>query len=346
MEGLFSFAPDYGEIGRPVLLFEGFKEWYNSTEAIELRESGSTTDFVTYLADKINKMFFARYERWPSDWSSWVKQVPLTDFKQMTSVGYTGIPELLKVREGGDYKDTNISEIVGPTMQLEKFGRTFSLTYETIVNDDLGKLAEIPNMMAEAALDTLSVDIVQRTLETPGNAYDGTAFFHASHGNLNASQALSEAGVANSIVAMRSQTDTEGRKIRIMPKTLLIPPALEFVAKRILADTHVPQPGTGLTSANVVANSLTPIVEPYLTDTTDWYVLADPQVGRPAFQIGFMNGRAQPDVYLKDPAIKLLLGGMAHNPYSFEFDEIDWKVRHHWDAAPWEWRAAYKNVAP
>lgn len=334
MEFGYDFT-DYGDIGRPVLLLEGYKE--------ELRESGSSSDFPTYLDNKIQKIFMERYERAPSAWMNYVKNMSLIDFKLVPAVTLTGMPELTKVPEGGEYKDSNITEIAGPTIKLGKFGRTFSLTWETIVNDDLNRFREIPEMMAEAAAMTLNLDVVVNTLEANPNAYDGTAFFHATHNNLS-STALSEAELAANIIKMRTQVDTENRRLNIAPKWLVIPPQLEFVARRILADAPVYQPGTGLVGENVVKGIVEYLIEPYFADANNWYLFADPSRGRAAMAAGFLNGETRPSVYLQDPSIRLLMGGLQNNPYSFEFDEIHWKVRHVWAVRMWEWRAAQAAI--
>jgi hypothetical protein len=58
--------------------------------------------------------------------------------------------------------------------------------------------------------------------------------------------------------------------------------------------------------------------------------------------VAFLNGMENPSVYLRDPHIRLLMGGMQHNPYTFEYDEIWWKIRHFWAVKMWEWRSAFK----
>ena len=329
---------DFGDVGHSVLLYEGYKE-----HLAEATESGASTDFPTYLSNIINKNFMDRYSRWASEWTSFVKPFSVKDFRSVSWVSLAGFPDLLQVREGGEYKDAAVNEVPGPSIQVKKFGRTFSMTYETIVNDDLGKLAEVPNMMAEAAAVTLAVDVVQNTLENPGTAYDSVAFFHATHNNLG-SAALDEAALATAVTTMRIQTDVDGRRIGLRPKYLVVPPQLEFTARRIISDAPIYNPPSGQPAFNPVKGIVEIIVEPYLTDVNDWYLMGDPNVGRAAMVVAYLNGMTSPSVYLKDESIRLRMGGMNHNPYTFQYDEIWYKVRHFWAAKMWEWRSAYKSA--
>jgi len=355
LTGVPNVGSGYGDFGRPIMVFEGYREWVHTPEAQEVREAGSTSDLAYYLDSIIRRVFFDRYDRAPSEWRRFARVMSVSDYREITSVSFSGLPLLLKVNEGGEYKDTPLNEIQGPKIKIEKFGRLFSLTRETLINDDLNKLNDLPSMLAEAASTSVNVNVVQTTLENPGNAYDGNAFFSAGHGNL-ITDALSETGLAKAITTMRSQTDDTGYRINVRPRLLVVPVDLEFTAARILNSTEVHiQGGTpaapansstphyGAGNANVVRNVVDYAVEPYLTDTNDWYLFADPNATRPAMQVAFLNGMERPQVMLKNPEVRLLMGGMGSaDPYTMSFDEIWWKVRHEWAARMWEWRSVVK----
>ena len=82
--------------------------------------------------------------------------------------------------------------------------------------------------------------------------------------------------------------------------------------------------------------------EAFLTDTTDWYLFAQPS-DVPAFAVGFLNGSEAPFVGLKDPQVRNAMGpGM--DPYTFELDSVDFKVRHDFGVAAVDPRGAFKSV--
>jgi hypothetical protein len=79
--------------------------------------------------------------------------------------------------------------------------------------------------------------------------------------------------------------------------------------------------------------------EPFYTDSNDWRLFADPN-DVPAFAIGFLNGREEPFVGLKNPEVRNALGA-GQDPYTYEFDTIDFKVRHDYGTAAVDFRGYY-----
>ena len=47
----------------------------------------------------------------------------------------------------------------------------------------------------------------------------------------------------------------------------------------------------------------------------------------PGFACGFWNGKEEPFIGLKDPGVRASLGG-GTDPYDFDFDAVDFKIRH------------------
>lgn len=326
----------YGSHGTPVGLYEGFRQWQKA----RFQESGTTSDFPNYLHENIVKpKFFEAFGEAQSQWRRIASTMPLPDFKEMTTVGLGELPDLEEILEDDDYSDSAIGELEGPSIQLGTFGKTFSLSRKTMVNDDYGKLARVPQIMGRAANRTLSKKVIAVLTSNP-NAYDGTALFHASHGNLGAS-ALAEATLAAAMTAIETQTNQNGERTVLTPQILYVPAQLRFTAARILNSTTVPQPGTGLGGANVMASLLETVVEPFLSDANDWYVFANP-ADAASVNVGFLNGKEDPTLMLEQGP--QMIGAGAYDPYELMVDKLTWKVRHDWATAAGEWRGAYKAV--
>lgn len=359
---------DFGVVGKSVRLYEAFiaqrevdEQRLNEagisfqeaqrSEDSELRESGSTSDFATYLNDKVTKRLMWAYGEVSSSWRTWARTYSVPDFKPISFVRLGEFQGLLEVNEGGEYKDSKRDEIVGPSLTVSKFGRLFSLTMETIINDDLNQLRDVPAGFGRAAARTLQSAISSKLEDPATTTYDGVALFHASHNNLM-SLALTEDALAQAIVKIRTQTSPDGNRIGLRPRFLLVPANLELTARRILNSTAVPQPSEGTAAdlhattqhgrggVNVLQGIVDLVVDEYLTDTNDWYVFADPNEA-PTIGVGFLNGRENPEIFLKDPGMRNVLGGS--DPYSMEFDEIVWKIRHFYGLAAMDWRGAVKS---
>jgi hypothetical protein len=94
--------------------------------------------------------------------------------------------------------------------------------------------------------------------------------------------------------------------------------------------------GVGNLIPNEVKGRYTIIEERFFTDANNYYMSSDLK-GELAFLAHVtLNGNTTPFIGLKDPAVRAVLGG--NDPYSFEFDEIDYKIRHDFNFKPVEWR--------
>jgi hypothetical protein len=245
------------------------------------------------------------------------------------------------------------------TIALDTYGGVYSITRQAILNDDSGELLNRnPADMGWEAGRFVGETLVA-LIESNPTAYDGTAFFHSSRSNTGVAP-LSEDSLADAISWMESQLDDDGNHIMIRANALLVKNArLQLIAQRILRSnetgTAVQWTGAaGVGSAIMdkgTANALEGILpadavvrEPFLTDSNDWYLFADPS-DVPAFAMGFLNGNEQPFVGLKDPTVRNALGA-GMDPYTFEFDSIDFKVRQDFGAAAVDPRGAFRSVVP
>src|SRR5262249_51768774 len=125
------------------------------------------------------------------------------------------------------------------TVKADTYARMYAITREDIINDDLGALTDIPRRLGRAAGMKF-----RRVYWTAFLASD--SFFDSSNGNVQtgAGTALDVDGTAlqealKAFRAMRT-SDADGRKlIGGAPAVLMVPPALEIVARRLLTSTGI-----------------------------------------------------------------------------------------------------------
>lgn len=122
---------------------------------------------------------------------------------------------------------------------------------------------------------------------------DGVTLFNASHplvtGGVNSNTAatdLNETSLEAATIQIAAWTDERGLLIAARPRKLIVPPALMFVAKRIL-DTEL-RVGTSDNDLNAL-KALGTIpegysVNHYLTDTNAWFLKTDVPNGMKGFQ--------------------------------------------------------------
>lgn len=305
-----------------------------------LVEAASTSDFPYLLSNTMGKVLQKAYQAVPDQWRSLVNIATLPDFKEKTILRVSEADDLEEIKgELGEYKDSSLEESK-ETYQLGIFGRTFSVTYKTIINDDMDAIRKQPDRFGRAAAKLLNKLIFTNILEGNPNMGDGKALFHSDHKNLG-NAALSESSLTAAITAMRNQTDEKGNKIIIQPKYLVVPNELEWVARKLLQSILVP--GTANNDANILRDvGLQPIICPWLTDTNDWYLIADPST-IDTIEIGFLRGVGEaPQLFLKSPGWTTM-GGMPVDPFGMDDTPIRYKVRHITQAKPVDFRGMYKS---
>lgn len=127
-----------------------------------------------------------------------------------------------------------------------------------------------------------------------GTTYgDGQYFFSTAHpltnGGTNSNRPttgadLNETSLENAVIAIAAWTDEKGLLIAAKPKKLMIPPALQFVATRLLEGTE--RPGTADRDINAMnKNGTIPswAVNHFFTDTNAWFIQTDVPNGTKMF---------------------------------------------------------------
>lgn len=301
----------------------------------DLKESGSSSDFPNLLANTMYKVLIDKFKGVQSPWRQYTLQGDLADFKTADRVIVSEAPDLLEIEEDGQYTD---SKLVDDKYQiaLKTMGRTFSIGRRVIINDDLDAIKKQPARFGRSSARTLVKKIVA-ALEGDSFSYDGFRLLDSlRHGNV-ANTALTNdaagiAAVVAGMVAIENSTEPRsGEKMGIQAKYLMTGVALADTALRITrGNVYVPVSTSGGSNDPGMVQQLTPIKEPFLTSSTAWYVVADPQ-DAPWCEVGFLNGKQEPDLLMKRADTVSLAGG--EDPYGYEFDEIFYKVRHDWAIA-------------
>lgn len=262
-----------------------------------------TTDFAFITAELMNRQLRAAYNSRPGTWGRISRVRPASDFRTLYSVRSGVDTEMRKVQEDGEYESTVIGD-EGEAFRVERYGRKVLLSFEAVINDDLGAFARLPGDFARGARN-LESRICWGLINANGNMSDGTAFFATARKNRPSSGgAISADTVAAARRAMWEQrpfgADPKGSDfIEAEPDLLFVPPALEIVAMRFVADTVPTKDEDG----NPYKSTLTPVVEPRLGEAVTggsdkaWY-LFDSRL--PVMEHAFLAGYEAPMVETMD----------------------------------------------
>lgn len=314
------------EIGRDLLERSGQSTRGLGKMELAQRAMHGTSDFPAILANIANNTLRTAYEAAPQTFRPFCRQSTAPDFKQIQRTQVGDAPSLQKVNEHAEFSYGTTGE-GKEVYQLATYGRIIPITRQVIINDDLGAFTDIPAKFGRAAAD-LESDIVWGILTGNAAMGDGTALFHADHGNLaGAAAALDIAPLGLGRTAMRKQTSIDGRQINIMPRYLLVPAALETKAQQYTSSAYVSAKSGDI---NPFAGALTPLVEPRLdaVSATAWYLAADPgQID--TIEYSYLDGNQ--GVYIE-----------TRN--GFEVDGVEVKARLDFAAKAIDWRGLFKNA--
>ena len=332
-------------IGKRLRIFDAYIEAKEAAERGELdaQEAMSTSDFPTYLGKLVRHTFLERFTEVQGVWNQYTRDTSLEDFEEYTSSLWGRFADIPEHALNAEYPELAIKEFDGPKLRLREWGAAFSVTRQLIISDRLNKIAELPTLLAEALARTMSKRAAITTLQANPTLWDGNALFSAAHGNIVTTALVATvAGMADLItldLKFDDMVDQEGYPI-VTPaeRTLLIPTELRFVARAINENQLLPNGASALEANQMQGHFNNIIIEPFFTDATNYYVLSDP-TGRlsPIVSIN-LNGNTTPFIGLKDPGVRAVLGG--NDPYSFEFDEVKYKIRHDFEFRAVEWRGA------
>jgi hypothetical protein len=329
-----------------------------------MKEAEGTSDFPILFGTVLERSLIAAYSIQLPEWKTYTKTGTQNDFRAANLIGMFGLQSNLpQVKERGEYKaDKLFDGKVSNT--LLKYGRRFPLSWEALINDDLGAFSDVATRLANAARRT--------------EAYQATKLFVAStgpHASLFGSpitHPLDGASVTNkgvlsfsadnlsaTIALMRSQKDVDGEPIIFDGFELVFGPKLQIRVLQALNPASLIATGiptvtaaTG-TSANIASMlNITPHMNPYLpivdasaNNDYTWYVFARLSNGA-AIQMNYLKGHENPEVVQK-LSDKMAVGGGAVSPMEGDFanDTMNWRIRHILGGTQIDPRLAYAQVS-
>ncbi|SNT73156.1 prohead protease/major capsid protein fusion protein [Paracoccus seriniphilus] len=263
------------DMAKELLTLRGESTMALSPASLVTRALHTTSDFPIILGDTVGRVLRDAYQAAPSGIRRLGRQTTARDFRSVNKIMLGEAPLLEKLDEHGEIKAGTMAE-AREAYKVETWARKIGITRQVLVNDDLGAFADLARRMGQAAAETEARILV--TLLEAGNGNgptmsDGKTLFHADHGNkAGTGAAISDATLSAARLALRTQKGIEDRTIRVTPKHLLVPPALETTAEKWLASIA---PATAA-DVNPFSGSLSLVVEPRLTSPTRWYVTAEP----------------------------------------------------------------------
>lgn len=289
----------------------------------------STFDQIAFLNRNIKD--FRTVERWVTDNGEGVWQ-PVQELE-----GFQRIKE-----DTGKY-----------TYKVAKFEKGAQVSWEAMINDDMGQFTDLPIRLATGGKRTIEQFFLSLIAGATGpkSSFYGTAISLPTGGTINNIINLSSYGSTNNPVLnaqnlilavglFMNLMTTEGRPIDVASDQLnvLVADGVLFQTLKMIINTNqiastilggskasgAVSPDVTLMAKNWLSGNINPVYAPELRNimtsnaATAWWLFAKPRRSRPAIEIGFMPGYDSPQMYRKLPDTVRISGGSVEEFGDFE----------------------------
>ena len=286
----------------PLPVNENSNEW--------IMAAFSSLSLPNILSNLMNKLLLEGYSFVETSYQKIVKRGPANDFKPQIRLRMTEDFKFLPLGPDGEIKSGKIGE-QKYTIQVDTKALMFTLSRQTIINDDQSAFADLPRRFSIGAGEAINELIWTTYLANLDSA--GAAFFVAGNNNYTsgATTNLSFDALTAVYAKFLAQTKPSGRPLGIRPRYLLVPTNLETLALQLvqstflmpsLVSTAAATAASGVPQQNIFQGKFEVVSSAYLNNaaitgnsSTAWYLLADPVVLH-TIEAAFLNGQEMPTV--------------------------------------------------
>jgi hypothetical protein len=249
----------------------------------------SRAQLLKELLPGLNALFGLEYERYGEEHKEiYETETSERSFEEETKLaGFSAAPVK---NEGSAIAYDNAQEAWTARYTHETIAMGFSITEEAMEDNLYDSLSSrYTKSLARAMAYTKQVkaaNVLNQAFTTGVNYGDGVTLCSTAHplisGGTNSNRPtvgvdLNETSLENAVIQIAAWTDERGLLIAARPKKLIVPPALQFVATRLL-ETEL-RVGTTDNDINAIKNNGS-IPEGYrinhfLTDVNAWFLITD-----------------------------------------------------------------------
>ena len=265
-----------------------------------------TSDFDVILENTMHKSVVAAYSVAADTWRRWCRTGSVSDFRAHKRIRFGTIGNLDAVNELGEFTNKAIPDGESESVTASTRGNIINVSRQAVINDDVGYFVGLTQMLGRAAARTIEQQAYATLVANPTMG-DGTALFHADHGNLAASGAAPTVTTVDAgRQAMAMQTDISGNDyLDLRPSIALCPVSLGGTFRVLNAAEFNPNNAPGSTSGantmepNIVRGMFSDVIDSPRLSGNGWYLLADPMEA-PVIEVVFLDGNHQPFLEMEE----------------------------------------------
>ena len=244
----------------------------------------TTSSLPTLLADVTQATLARGYEDAMPTYQNWAYIGNLRDFRPQYRVTVGMDADPVKIPENGEFTEAQLKESK-KFVRLDTYGRSYSYTRQSFINDEQDVLTTIPYQLAQKFAMAINREAY--------NALAGGSY--SANVNLGTAGAISTTTLAEAMTLLRKQKGELSKNyLRITPRYLVVPVAQEAVAAQLLRSTADPEANNSGV-VNIYRGALTLISDPELDalSTDAWYLLGNQVMGE-GVEVDFLNGNRTP----------------------------------------------------
>lgn len=255
--------------------------------------------FVAIAGEVAQAAMAAGYQAAPTTYQLWTGRGTAKDFKPTAiyQISEAGTP--VPIPQNGEFTFDEMATQQQAVRQLYTYGRSFGLTRQAFVNDDLDVLTKIPRAYAAACRRGINRAVYQILKNNPA-MLDGQQLFSAAHKNLGAAAKPGTAAFTEAIALMRRQKNLRGDEpLNLVPGFVLTPAAIEVPVRQMVTSTV--DPDAKVTGVPNVFNNMQAICDAELdvdSGAAPFYFAAAPGLCD-TIEVSYLNGNDQPTLEMR-----------------------------------------------
>jgi phage major head subunit gpT-like protein len=246
--------------------------------------------YLTSMLPAVDDLIFQRYDRYPDNYSKVFRVMDSTrSIEQTTEV--TGLGTFSQVGEGSKVSYDDPRQGFDKTYTHAQYALGFRITKVAVDDDKFGFIQKLGSELGKSAKETIEIiaaGVFNNGFDAAYAGPDGKALFATDHplvGGGSQSNTLAVAADLDQpilelmLTDFRKLVDHRGKKMRIVPRRLIIPADLEWVASEILGGSQ--RSDTSNHTINALRNRVGMasfeqiFVWEYLTDPDAFFIAGD-----------------------------------------------------------------------
>jgi phage major head subunit gpT-like protein len=248
--------------------------------------------FLTSMLPALDEVIFNRYDRFPPQWNQVFREMTSERSIEQTSE-IAGLGTFAQIAEGAPMRyDVGVPGF-DKTYLHQQYGLGFRITRVMVDDDRFGIMRKLASELGRSAKETVELAVASHFNNGfTGGAYvgpDGVALFATTHpmvksgltqqNCLTTPADLDVPSIELALTDFRRMKDPSGKKIRVKPVQLIVPPELEFAATEILTARMRSDTANNTPNAFQARSGMPSFdrlfVWDYLTDPDAWFISAD-----------------------------------------------------------------------